>query len=439
MHVPHLTHHAELPEDVFVSVQGVVKAPPKPLPTPPKWAARVLPGVEWSVGAKAEAGGEDIEDDDDMEGDFGDYDEEARVAAFREVSFDVKAGEGVGLVGPDFVATQYLLFIIAGYQPPTRGRVLIRGVVAPVLKPAALNLTGERMRKAVVLTGKVLDWPRSLTRGKQWDEIVEFARLHELTEFPEGSLEWKQLVTKRLFTSTALHLDASVYLVGYNFVRNDPEYAERCYQVLEQRQREGCAIIQNGLEVEDVSRLCTQAIWFERGEAIARGRLGEVAAFAHDRPRERKEGVLAVPVRALLLSDESLVVGRDGGKIELELDVFTSKLDLELALLLIDDAGRETRVDQPEPFVAPAPGIYRLSISLPPGLPGSNYHAKLVAGGLNGSERAHELLSFEFAAQERGSGEPESELEPELSALDESDELSIEPSEVEWNVRRVGA
>ena len=134
----HLLHHNELPEGVLISVQAVSKAPPLPLPMPPKWLARLLPGVEWSARAEDQGGDpEDDEEDDDMD----DYDADERVGvAFKEFSFDVSTGEGLGLVGPDFQVTQELLFMITGFRPPSTGRILIRGRIAPVLKPGALNI-----------------------------------------------------------------------------------------------------------------------------------------------------------------------------------------------------------------------------------------------------------------------------------------------------------
>src|SRR5437879_10346662 len=158
-----LLHHAELPDGVLVSLEGVSKAPPVPMPQPPKWLARFLPGLEWS--AAADDGGGDPDDDDDDDDDF---DEEERPGvAFKKFDFSVSAGQGLGLVGPDFPVTQLILFMITGYQPPTSGRIVVRGRVAPLLKPAALNISNQKGKKAVAITGQFLGWPRDLLRGKK--------------------------------------------------------------------------------------------------------------------------------------------------------------------------------------------------------------------------------------------------------------------------------
>ena len=119
-------HHVDLPEDVLVSWEDAGKAPPAPMPQPPRWLVRFLPGLEWSATADDSGG------DDDEEGDDDDFDPEERTGvAFKAFEFSVTGGEGLGLVGPDFEVTQTLLFMLAGLFPPSSGRIVIRGRVAP--------------------------------------------------------------------------------------------------------------------------------------------------------------------------------------------------------------------------------------------------------------------------------------------------------------------
>ena len=452
-----LLHHAELPDGVLVSLEGVSKAPPVPMPQPPRWLARFLPGLEWSAaatlkdrptkldgeervpGRRLYDDGGDSDDEDDEMGD--DFDAEERPGvAFKKLDFSVSAGGGLGLVGPDFQVTQTILFMITGYLPPTTGRILVRGRVAPLLKPAALNIANQKGEKAVAITGQFLGWPRDLLRGKRRDQIMEFAALDEITEFPPDSLEWKDRATRRLLQSAVLHLDASVYLVGYNFNRGDKVFSQRCYELLEQRQREGCAIIQNGLEVEDVSRFCQEAIYVENGDPMFRGRLGEVAKFAHERPAEEHAGKPSLPLRALLVGEGGIEIGPSGGKIEIELDVFSKKkLDVDFAMLFTDDTGRETRVERPEPFVTSDPGVYRLRLFVPGGLLGdSSYKAKLLASGANGASGGEDaLLSFDLVSRGPRLEDSAPELEPDFAGMSGSEDLAVEPRDFEWNVRRV--
>ena len=233
-----------------------------------------------------------------------------------------------------------------------------------------------------------------------------------------------------------------MYLVGYNFNKAEPDFSRRCFEVLERRQREGCAIIQNGLEAEDVSRLCQQAIYVEAGEAMFRGRLGDVASFARERPTEADEvGRTALPVRALLLDGEGLEIGPRGGKIEIELDVFSKKeLDVDFAMLFTDERGNDLRVDRPEPFVTSDPGIYRLRLGVPGRLLGdSTYRVQLLASGDNGATEEHSLLSFDLASRGPAPGDVDTELGPDFAGMGGDEDVADEPGDFEWNVRRVTA
>jgi lipopolysaccharide transport system ATP-binding protein len=430
----------ELAAEVAISVQAVTKAAPLPLPQPPRWLGRMLPGVEMSSDPRDAAG--DPEDDDDGD-DMDDFDPDERSAvAFKEFTFDVPPGGGLGLVGPDFEVTQSILTILAGFQPPSTGRVLVRGRIGPLLKAGQLNISNQNTgRKAVAILAGFLGWPQDMLKGEKWQQIVEFAHLEEITEFEPGTIEYKKHSTRRLVQSAVLHLDdVGVYLVGYNFSRSSPEFEARCMEVLRQRQREGCAIIQNGVEVEDVSELCQEAVWVDAGAPLFRGRLGEVAEFAHERATKEEEAK-PLPLRALLSSDDEIQIGPRGGRIEIELDVFSRKrLELSLAMQLTDDAGRETRLEQPRSAVMPKPGVYRVRVDVAGGTLGdSNYKGVLLASGANGrSEVEQSLLSFDLVSRSFGAGDPDSELEPDFPVLgDDTDEIPPEPGEVRWNVRRI--
>jgi ABC-type polysaccharide/polyol phosphate transport system ATPase subunit len=426
-----LATHVRLQEGVLLSVDGISKAAPKPPAQPPQWMARFLPGVQWS--AEGRDSGEDFEDDDL------DHEAEARRAGvLQEVSFELSPGEGLGLVG-DTDATQTLMVLLAGLYPPSTGRVAIRGLIAPLFRFSQLNFSGGTGKSSLQVISRFLHWPPDSLK-KRWDEIVDFAHLDEVEElgFPPRSVEYEEARTKRLFLSSVMHLDASVYLVFKSFAGSDTAMAERCCDVLEQRQREGCAIVQNGKEPEQVARFCREAILFEEGEAVFRGRLGSVATLmAERRALEEQKQQQRLPVRALLVSeDEVPILGDEGGTLEIELDVFLN-LAVWLTLRFVDEEGREqVAVDSREPLDV-TPGIYRVGIRVPPGLIGDGvYTATLVATGgpVEGEEGpppSRELLSFEVSVQTG------TEASPEFGVIADGGDSRAEPKDVRWHVHRV--
>lgn len=353
-------HEVALAEDVVVAVEGVSKAAPRPEPQPPRWLARVLPGVKWS--ALNDPNLEDLEEELEEAG------ATRRAGALEDVSLEVRAGEGLGLVG-DRDATKTLLTLLIGLYPPSTGRITIRGRVAPLLRYSDINLSGKHGKSSLKVVSRFLQWPPDFLRSR-WDEIVDFAHLEEVDElgFPRDSLEYEQARAKRLFLSAVMHLDATVYAVLKSFAGSDEAMFERCTAVLDQRQREGCAIIHTGRGPEDVARYCHEAVLFEDGAPIFRGRLGAVATVvAERRAAEKRKRGFTVAVRALLVGeDPDVILGPQGGTIEIELDVFQA-LNVVLRLQFADEQGTEVTVEYPELFQVEL-GIYRLEIAVPAGL-----------------------------------------------------------------------
>jgi ABC-2 type transport system ATP-binding protein len=429
------TNDVGLGDAVLLSVEGISRAAPRPPAQPPRWLARVLPGVQWSEAAREE----DLEEDDlDEEG------ESRPAGVLEEVSFQLAPGEGLGLVG-DLEATNTLLTLLAGLYPPSTGRIAIRGRVAPLLRFSDLNFSGGTGKTSLKVVSGFLHWPRDFLRTR-WDEIVDFAHLDEVDElgFTRGSLEYEQARTKRLFLSSVMHLDASVYLVKKAFAGTDTAMFERCCDVLEQRQREGCAILETGKDPEGVARFCRDAILFKEGAPIFQGRLGAVATvIAEQRALAKKKRERRLKVRALLVSedDEVPILGSEGGTIEIELDVFQD-LAVRLTLRFAAEEGRDaTVVEYPELFEV-TPGIYRLAIQVPAGLLGDGvYTATLVATGqpVEGVEEPPptvDLLSFEVSSQT--DTEADTEAGPEFGVIVDGGEQA-NAKDVRWHVRRVEA
>ena len=425
-------HHDEhlLPADVLLSVQGVSKTPPRPLPQPPRWLARVLPGVQWSArGQGGDDGSESADDDEEMEAGA-----MIQTATLKTLSFDVAMGGGLGIVGPDLEAKRTLSLILLGFLPPSTGRIAVRGRIAPLLGHSSLNVTRQLGRKGIFILARFLGWPVGEIKAR-WGQIEEFAAIDQITEYPPGTIEYETVKTKRLLLATVLHLDASVYLVDHRFYERDPDFVKRCYHVLAERQRAGCAVIQMGHEIEDVSRFCHEAMWLEKGEMLFRGRLGEVAkALAERVVVDESHALIRVPLRASLLSDDDVYVGPNGGIINVELDVFTKSLETTLSLVFADDQGHETLVEQPEAFVADDPGVYRLRVAIPGGLLAEAAYSVKLRATAEAEADPHELIAFDVDSQTAEEGAPVG-FDPSFGVMPGSEEL-VGPDDVEWSVRR---
>jgi ABC-type polysaccharide/polyol phosphate transport system ATPase subunit len=426
--------HPQLTPGIVVSVEGVSKAPPRPMPQPPRWLARVLPGVKWSARGQDAEG--DIVDPEDDEDDMDDEELGRRAMPLKEVSFEIAAGRGLGLVGPDLEAARTLCLILTGYLPPTTGRILVRAGVAPIFTSADLNLSRLYGKRAINLVARFLRWDLDLIRDR-WSDIERFARLEQI-DFPKDSIEYDGAMTKRLLLATALHLDAGLYIVARNFYGSDPEFTAHCYERIQERVNEGAAVLQTGLEVDDVSRFCQEAMWFEKGRVEFRGRLSEVAkAVSEQEVTDEVRLMTRVPLRASLLDEDDQQIGPQGGTIDIELDAFSKNLEVALAIVFTDERGHETRVEHPDLFAPEEPGIYRLRMAIPGGLlDDGTYRAVLYAAAPSlGWDASHRLLSFTVVSEGFSTTEEAYELGHDSMVMPDI-EIDVEPADVEWSIHR---
>jgi ABC-type polysaccharide/polyol phosphate transport system ATPase subunit len=429
----------KLPPEVVVSFQDVTRLT-EPAPEPPEWLARFLPKAGLAGHGAKMPDFEDSDEDEDLDELGEDISEEALRVRVKDFSYDLHAGAGLGVLSTG-TSGGTIVQMLMGLLPPTSGRILIRGRVAPLVRDVHQFLDVSSGRSAVFLVAKFLGWPRELLR-KRWDQIVQFADLSDFEHMPWRDRSVNE--THRLLVSAALQIDANLYVIDRETVRTHRAFGEKVLDVLEERKRDGAAIVYvSRKRVEEVARLCEEVVLFEEGVVTAQGTPLEVAPAAERESKEPIHRGLVVPLVASLPGDDSLVrLDPDGGLIEFDLEVLRKDLQVVLSIAFENDLGRKQRIEQPGVFRAHDPGKYRLRVRVPEGaLEEDRYRATLLArdAGLEdkpGEEHpVRKLLDFDVV-YEAEVDEPYPEIEPELERIfDEEDE---ETSEVEWVVSRVG-
>jgi ABC-type polysaccharide/polyol phosphate transport system ATPase subunit len=432
--------HVEIPEGVLLSVQEITRAEKRPEPQLPPWLRRILPksGVAGQVVALGPDRIDEEEEDPDDDDDSVPEDEGAKLSP---ISFDLRPGDGLGLVGNDGAATLTLRRIITGTLPPTTGSVVTRGRVAMLSKYDLQRYTGGDAwgEKALFIVAKFLGWPTRLIRAR-WNEIEAFAQLEELHGLTSRAIANRS--TMRLLFAAALHMDATVYVLDEG-IPSDDEFGAKCFDLVAQRQREGAAVVQRTrTRVDEVARLCSHVLWFEDGKVRLSGTPLEVAIEAEKIHTEELHPV-SEPVLAELANDESVVRLDRGGAVDVELHVLRGKLQCTFTLELTGQADFHARLEQPDPFVSDSPGLHRLRIVIPAGLlPSGVFEGRLlgairVPGAKPLPER--KLLDFEVVVdehQEEGDEADDATFEISPEPWDEDEATA---NEVGWHVGRVSA
>jgi lipopolysaccharide transport system ATP-binding protein len=189
--------------------------------------------------------------------------------ALRDVSFDVRQGEVLGVIGRNGAGKSTLLKLLAGVTAPTAGWAEVHGRVGSLLELGVgfhSDLTG---RDNVFLAGSVLGMKRSYVRGL-FEEIVAFAELEDFIDTPIRF--YSTGMVARLGFAVAAHLDTEIVLVDELLAVGDVEFQKRCLGKVEELVQGGRTVVLVSHQLAAVSTLCTHALWLDGGRLQSAGR-----------------------------------------------------------------------------------------------------------------------------------------------------------------------
>jgi len=188
--------------------------------------------------------------------------------ALRDVSFDVREGESLGLIGHNGSGKTTLLKVIAGILRPTTGIVRSRGRLAALLELGAgfhPELTG---RENVYLNASFLGLTKRDT-DRVYGDIVSFA---ELERFMDNQVKfYSSGMLVRLGFAVAVHVDPDVLLVDEVLAVGDEAFQAKCLGRIRAFQREGRTIVLVTHALDTVRQVCDRAVMLDHGELYARG------------------------------------------------------------------------------------------------------------------------------------------------------------------------
>jgi ABC-type polysaccharide/polyol phosphate transport system ATPase subunit len=182
--------------------------------------------------------------------------------ALREVSFDVPPGEVFGIVGRNGAGKTTLLKVIARVLRPTSGRVVVRGLTAPLLGlGAGFNdeLTGG---ENIFLSGATLGFS-SRDMQSRFGRIVDFAGLGEFINAPLRT--YSTGMRARLGFAIATDVRPQVLLLDEIMSVGDEEFRRRCKTRIESFRRGGATVVLVSHGLEMVAALCDRALFLDRG------------------------------------------------------------------------------------------------------------------------------------------------------------------------------
>ena len=208
--------------------------------------------------------------------------------ALKDVNLHVKRGEAWGLIGTNGSGKSTLLKTIAGILKPYTGSVKVRGSIAPMIELGAGFDAELTARENIFLNGAVLGHSREFMQ-QHFDEIVEFAGVKDFLDSPVKN--FSSGMKARLGFAVATVVDPDVLIVDEVLSVGDFQFRRKCNDRMTQMLAGGTTLLYVSHDIDSVKKLCTHALWLDRGDVIMAGEAGAVCdAYAeHQEEVFRKE------------------------------------------------------------------------------------------------------------------------------------------------------
>ncbi len=185
--------------------------------------------------------------------------------ALKDISFEVKQGEVLGIIGRNGAGKSTLLKILSRITEPTSGRAVIRGRVGSLLEIGTgfhPELTG---RENIYMSGAILGM-RKFEIDRKFEEIVEFAGVARFLDTPVKHYSSGMYV--RLGFAVAAHLEPEVLLVDEVLAVGDTEFQKKCLGKMGDVAKGGRTILFVSHNLASINQLCERCIWISDGIAI---------------------------------------------------------------------------------------------------------------------------------------------------------------------------
>jgi lipopolysaccharide transport system ATP-binding protein len=185
--------------------------------------------------------------------------------ALKDVSFEIKQGEVVGIIGRNGAGKSTLLKVLSRITEPTAGRISMRGRIASLLEVGTgfhPELTG---RENIFLNGAILGMGRSEISSK-FDEIVDFAEIERFLDTPVKRYSSGMYV--RLAFAVAAHLEPEILVIDEVLAVGDIQFQKKCLQKIGNIKDKGQTVIFVSHNMAIVRGMCSRAVLLKEGSVI---------------------------------------------------------------------------------------------------------------------------------------------------------------------------
>ncbi|HEY8933592.1 MAG TPA: ABC transporter ATP-binding protein [Cyclobacteriaceae bacterium] len=201
--------------------------------------------------------------------------------ALKDVSFEVQAGESIGIIGRNGAGKSTLLKILSKITPPTQGKIISRGRIASLLEVGTgfhPELTG---RENIFLNGSLLGMKRKEIESK-FDEIVDFSGVEKFLDTPLK--HYSSGMQLRLAFAVAAFLEPEILIIDEVLAVGDAEFQKKCLGKMEDVSKSGRTILFVSHNLPSLKAICTKGFLLDKGILVKQGEIENVInAYTYDR------------------------------------------------------------------------------------------------------------------------------------------------------------
>uniref|UniRef100_UPI004026C660 ABC transporter ATP-binding protein n=1 Tax=Eubacterium sp. TaxID=142586 RepID=UPI004026C660 len=206
--------------------------------------------------------------------------------ALKDVTFEVKKGEHLAILGFNGAGKSTLLKTIVGVYKPTTGTVEKCGVIAPLLELGAGFDPNYSGKENIFLYGAILGYSREYIQSK-YDEIVEFSELGHFINVPLKN--YSSGMKARLGFSIATAVEPDVLILDEVLSVGDAKFRTKSLKKVQSLFEKGVTVLFVSHSIEQVKAICDTAILLNHGEIIAKGDVDSVSAIYEEMTQGKKD------------------------------------------------------------------------------------------------------------------------------------------------------
>jgi lipopolysaccharide transport system ATP-binding protein len=249
--------------------------------------------------------------------------------ALNDISFTLKRGEAVGIVGANGAGKTTLLKIVSGLIKPDHGQVKILGKLAPLIALGAGFNTILSGRENIYVNMSILGLSKQQI-DERIQEVIDFAEIDHAIDAPVST--YSSGMAARLGFSCAIHTDPDILLIDEVLAVGDVRFRMKCYRKLAELKAKGRSFLLVSHSASSVLSVCTDAIYLKKGVLIQSGEVQSVLASyesdlfgvqernsfdRYEAPRKSLQETTGIDIESVHLEDVSskevnvLITGQD--------------------------------------------------------------------------------------------------------------------------------